>query len=209
MANLKVQKARHPLVFLILLRLILVSALLLIITGLYIHRPFIDNGWGFLMILMRGVHVFAAGILTISVVLRVILMFFGKYRDWSSFLPNWKDITVLPKVVAHYMHLRAMPELTKKYNPLQMMTYTAIFMLAIFQIISGFAMMYPDGWLAWLNYGIFGTEVNTRIAHYIINWIFILFLIIHTYLAIRDSLNETKEVFMLGSSEEKQETAKE
>jgi Ni/Fe-hydrogenase 1 B-type cytochrome subunit len=186
-----------------------VSVLLLIITGLYIHRPFIDNGWGFLMALMRGVHFFAAGIFTISVVLRVILMFFGKYRDRSSFLPNWQDIKLLPKVLTFYMHLNNMPKLTKKYNPLQMMSYTAIFLLAIFQIISGFALMYPDGPLAWFNYGIFGTEVNTRIAHYIISWIFVLFLIIHVYLAIRDAIGETKEVFMLGSAEEKQETAKE
>ena len=174
MANSDVQQKRHPLVFLILLRLILVSVLLLIVTGLYIHYPFINNGGGFLMSLMRGVHFFAAGILTISVVLRVILMFFGKNRDWSSFLWNFRDIALLPKVILHYMHLGDMPKLTKKYNPLQMLTYTFIFLLAIFQIVFGFALMYPDGWLGWLNYGIFGTEVNTRIAHYITMWIFVL-----------------------------------
>jgi len=154
------------------------------------------------MALMRGVHFFAAGILTISVVLRVILMFFGKNRDWSSFLWNFRDIALLPKVIAHYLHLSDMPKLTKKYNPLQMMTYSVIFLLAIFQIFFGFALMYPDGWLGWLNYGIFGTEVNTRIAHYITMWIFVLFLIIHTYLVIKDSFKETKEVFMVEDSEE-------
>lgn len=202
MANSDVQEKRHPMVFLILLRLILVSVILLIITGLYIHYPFIDNGGGFLMSLLRGVHFFAAGILTISVVLRVILMFFGKNRDWSSFLWNFRDIALLPKVILHYMHLASMPKLTKKYNPLQMLTYTFIFLLAIFQIVFGFALMYPDGWLGWLNYGIFGTEVNTRIAHYITMWIFVLFLIVHTYLVIKDSFKETKEVFMVEGSEE-------
>ena len=82
-----------------------------------------------------------------------------------------------------------------------MMTYTAVFLLAILQIFFGFALMYPDGWLAWLNYGIFGTEVNTRIAHYIINWVFVLFLVVHTYLAIRDSFKDTKEVFMVEGGE--------
>jgi len=202
MANSDVQEKRHPMVFLILLRLILVSVILLIITGLYIHYPFIDNGGGFLMSLLRGVHFFAAGILTISVVLRVILMFIGKNRDWSSFLWNFRDIALLPKVILHYMHLGSMPKLTKKYNPLQMLTYTFIFLLAIFQIVFGFALMYPDGWLGWLNYGIFGTEVNTRIAHYITMWIFVLFLIVHTYLVVKDSFKETKEVFMVEGSEE-------
>ena len=202
MANSDVQEKRHPTVFLILLRLILVSVILLIVTGLYIHYPFIDNGGGFLMSLMRGVHFFFAGILAISVVLRVILMFFGKNRDWSSFLWNFRDIALLPKVILHYMHLGDMPKLTKKYNPLQMLTYTFIFLLAIFQIVFGFALMYPEGWLGWLNYGIFGTEVNTRIAHYITMWIFVLFLIVHTYLIIKDSFKETKEVFMVKGSEE-------
>ena len=193
--------------FLILLRLILSAALLLIITGFYIHYPFV--GGGFLMAIMRGVHFFAAGVFAISVVLRIVLMFFGRNRDWSSFLPNWNDIILIPKVFAYYLHLGDMPELRKKYNPLQMMAYTGIFLLALFQIISGFALLFPDGWLGWLNYGIFGSEVNTRLAHYIINWIFVLFLMIHMYLAIRDATEETKEVFMLGSAEEKQETAKE
>jgi len=202
MAKANVKQKRHLTVFLILLRLTLVSVLFLIVTGFYIHYPFIGNGGGFLMSLMRGVHFFAAGILTISVVLRVILMFIGKYRDWSSFLWNFKDIALLPKVIRHYMHLGDMPELTKKYNPLQMMSYSVILLLAIFQIVSGFALMYPEGWLGWFNYGIFGNEVNTRIAHYIINWGFVLFLIIHTYLALRDGFKDTKEVFMVGSGEE-------
>jgi len=202
MANSDVQQKRHPLVFLILLRLTLVSVLFLIVTGFYIHYPFIGNGGGFLMSLMRGVHFFAAGILTISVALRVILMFIGKNRDWSSFLPSFRDVALVPKVVCHYMHLCDMPKISKKYNPLQMMTYTAAFLLAIFQIISGFALMYPEGGLAWFNYGIFGTEVNTRIAHYIINWVFVLFLIVHTYLAVRDSFADVKEVFMVKGEED-------
>lgn len=207
MANLQIQEKRHPTVFLILLRLILSAAILLIITGFYIHYPFV--GGGLLMAVMRGVHFFAAGVFTISVVLRIILMFLGRNRDWFSFLPNWRDIMLLPRVIAYYLHLGDMPELKKKYNPLQMMAYSAIFLLALFQIISGFALLFPDGWLAWFNYGIFGSEVYTRVAHYIINWLFVLFLIIHVYLAIRDATDETKEVFMLGGTEEKQETAKE
>jgi Ni/Fe-hydrogenase 1 B-type cytochrome subunit len=202
MANSDVQQKRHPTVFLILLRLTLVSVLFLIVTGFYIHYPIINNGWGFLMSLMRGVHFFAAGILTISVALRIILMFVGKNRDWSSFLPSFRDVALVPRVVCHYMHLCDMPKITKKYNPLQMMTYTAVFLLAIFQIFSGFALMFPDGGLGWLNYGIFGNEVNTRIAHYIINWVFVLFLVVHTYLAIRDSFTDTKEVFMVGGKED-------
>jgi Ni/Fe-hydrogenase 1 B-type cytochrome subunit len=182
----------------------MVSILLLIITGFYIHYPFLDNGGGFLMILMRGIHIFAAFTFTAAVIIRVIFMFFGKDRDWASFLPNWHDVLLLPRVIGHYLHLGDMPRLKKKYNPLQMMAYTAIFLLAIFQILSGFAMMYPDGWLSWFNYGVFGTEYNTRIAHYIINWLFVLFISVHLYLGIRDSFKEMKEMHLIpDSSKEK------
>lgn len=194
--------SRHPMVYRILHRLIMFSILLLIITGFYIHYPFVDNGWGFMMATMRGVHFFCAGVLTLSVILRVILMFVGRNRDWASFLPTLKDYILLPKVLCHYAHLCDMPNVSKKYNPLQMMSYTAVFLLAIFQILSGFAMMYPDGWLSWFNYGIFGTEVNTRIAHYIINWVFIIFVMIHLYLGIRDAFDEMKEMHMVPDDED-------
>ena len=82
-----------------------------------------------------------------------------------------------------------------------MIAYLVIFLVIVFQIILGFALMFPEGRLAGLNYGLFGSEVNTRIAHYIVNWVFVLFLIVHTYLAIRDSFAETKEVFMVEGSE--------
>jgi len=198
--NIEVSKQRHPTSFRIAHVVIMLSILLLIITGFYIHYPFLGSGGGFLMTLMRGIHFFAAFVFTIAVIFRVIFMFFGKDRDWASFLPHWNDVLLLPKVVCHYLHLCDMPRLKKKYNPLQMMAYTAIFLLAIFQILSGFAMMYPDGWLSWFNYGVFGTEYNTRIAHYIINWLFVLFISVHLYLGIRDSFNEMKEMHLIPDS---------
>ena len=200
MANSGILHRRHPLIFLILLRVTATSAFLLIITGFYIHYPIWSNGGGFLISMIRGVHFFVAGVLIISTLLRIFLLFFGKNRDWKSFLPSFKDIAILPKVACHYIHLCDMPEITKKYNPLQMITYTATFLLMLFQILSGLALMYPDGWMSWLNYGIFSSEVNTRVAHYVVNWILVLYLIVHTYLAIRDSFAETKELFMVEGS---------
>jgi Ni/Fe-hydrogenase 1 B-type cytochrome subunit len=195
--------ARHPTSFRIAHFVFLTAIMLLIITGLYIHFPFLDNGGGFLMILMRGIHLFSAFTFTATIIFRVIFMFAGKDRDWAAFLPNWNDVLLLPQIVTHYMHFGAMPRLTKKYNPLQMMVYAAIFLLALFQILSGFAMMYPDGWLAWFNYGVFGTEYNTRIAHYIIMWLFVMFISVHLYLGIRDAFDEMREMHLVPESSEK------
>jgi Ni/Fe-hydrogenase 1 B-type cytochrome subunit len=155
-----------------------------------------------LMALTRGVHFFAAGILMITVVLRLLGMFFGPYRDWSFFIGSSEDLKLMPKVIAHYLHLGPMPELKKKYNPLQMITYSGAFLFIIFQIISGFALLYPEGWFGWFNYGLFNNEIEARLAHYIVTWVFLLFLMIHVYLGVREGLQEMKEVHLMRRSEE-------
>jgi Ni/Fe-hydrogenase 1 B-type cytochrome subunit len=76
-----------------------------------------------------------------------------------------------------------------------------IFVLAIFEIVTGFVLQYPEA-LGWLTYGVYGSEINARIIHYIITWIFIVFLIIHVYLSIRESLHEMKEMHLYQTPDE-------
>ncbi|MDD5039427.1 MAG: cytochrome b/b6 domain-containing protein [Dehalococcoidales bacterium] len=208
MATARINEIRHPVAFRILHLMIVFSILLLIITGFYIHRPFVSGG-GFLMSLMRGVHFFAAAILIIAAVPRVLGMFFGRNRDWQSLIPGIADIKLLPGTIGYYTHLGKEPEVKKRYNPLQMISYSFVFVLVAFQIVSGFALQYPDGWLSWFNYGLFNNEIHVRLAHYIINWLFVIFLMIHVYLGIREKFGEIKEMYMLpGAEESRQEAAK-
>jgi Ni/Fe-hydrogenase 1 B-type cytochrome subunit len=176
----------------------------LIITGFYIHRPFI-GGAGFLMSLTRGVHFFFAAVLVIAVVVRIISMFVGKDRDWRSFLPTWSDIKLLPRIIAYYAYMGKEPELEKKYNPLQMISYCLAFILVIFQIISGLAMKYPDGAFSWFNYGLFNNEIEVRIAHFVVTWLFIMFIMIHVYLTIREKFSEIKEMHLLTTIEDEED----
>jgi Ni/Fe-hydrogenase 1 B-type cytochrome subunit len=206
MANQINGTSRHPMAFRILHEVIIVSIILLIITGFYIHRPFVGGG-GFLMSLTRGVHFFFAIVLTIAVLVRIISMFVGKERDWSSFIPTWSDIKLLPKIIAYYAYIGKEPALKKKYNPLQMISYCLAFLLIIFQIISGLALKYPDGAFSWFNYGLFNNEIEVRIAHFIVNWLFVMFIMIHIYLTIREKFHEIKEMHLLSSTEESEETA--
>lgn len=196
--------ARHPLSFRILHELIIVSIILLIITGFYIHRPFV-GGAGFLMSLTRGVHFFFAAVLIIAFVIRLITMFVGKNRDWTSFIPTWSDIKLLPKVISYYAHIGKEPEILKKYNPLQMISYCLVFLLIIFQIISGLAIKYPDGAFSWFNYGLFNNEIEARIAHFIVMWIIIMFLMIHLYMSLREKFSEIKQMHLLSDTEEKED----
>jgi Ni/Fe-hydrogenase 1 B-type cytochrome subunit len=207
MANLKNNETRHPMSFRILHELIMVSILLLIITGFYIHRPFVGGG-GFLMSLTRGVHFFFAIVLIITTVTRVVAMFVGKDRDWRSFIPTGADFKLLPKVLNYYAYVGDEPELKKKYNPLQMISYCLAFILIVFQIISGLALKYVSAF-GWFNYGWFNNAIEVRMAHFVVMWLFIMFLMIHVYLTIREKFQEIKEMHLLSKSEESEEAVKE
>ena len=185
----------HPVTDRILHTLLLASILILCVTGLYIHKPWIGDGGGFLMSLMRGVHFLCAAILIVTVIFRIVRMFVGPNRDWRNFIPNGEDMKLFGPIINYYARLRDKPVGKKRYNPLQMLSYCLIFVLAIFQIITGFVLQYPDA-LGGLSYGVFGSEINARIVHYIATWIFILFVIIHVYLSIRESLDEMKEMHL-------------
>jgi Ni/Fe-hydrogenase 1 B-type cytochrome subunit len=208
MANSQTNEVRHPMSFRILHELIMVSILLLIITGFYIHRPFVGGG-GFLMSMMRGIHFFFAAVLIITTVARIIGMFVGKDRDWRSFTPTGADFKLLPRVLNYYAYMGKEPELKKKYNPLQMISYCLAFVLIIFQIISGLALLFPDGAFSWFNYGFLDNEIESRMAHFVVMWLFIIFLMIHVYLTIREKFSEIKEMHLLSSTMESEETAKE
>jgi len=208
MAGTSSKEVRHPLSFRILHEIIMVSILLLIVTGFYIHRPFVGGG-GFLMTMVRGVHFFFAAILIISTVARVIAMFLGRNRDWRSFIPTGSDFKLLPKIINYYAYIGEEPELKKKYNPLQMISYCLAFILIIFQALSGLAMQYPDGALSWFNYAWFNNEIEVRMAHFVVTWLFVMFLMIHVYLTIREKFSEIKEMHLLSSPEDAQELVKE
>jgi len=114
----------------------------------------------------------------------------------------------LPKTINYYAYIGDEPVLKKKYNPLQMISYCIAFVLVIFQILSGLALHYVSAF-GWFNYGWFNNAIETRMAHFVVNWMFIIFLMIHVYLTIREKFQEIKEMHLLSSSEESQEVVKE
>ncbi len=192
---------RHPTLFVWTHVFFVTSIILLILTGLYIHMPFIGGG-GFFMSMVRGVHFFSAGVLIISFIVRVPGMFIGSRHDWFAFIPTFYDLKLFPKVIKYYTYLGPETKSKKKYNPMQMFSYSGVFILILFQIVSGFALQYPDGWLSWFTYGIFNNPVILRMAHYVVNWFFVFFVMIHAYLALREDPIEISTMYLLGKSEE-------
>jgi Ni/Fe-hydrogenase 1 B-type cytochrome subunit len=206
MARPRSAPLRHPLSFRVLHELIIWSILALLITGFYIHRPFIEGG-GFLMSMSRGVHNLFAIILIVSAVSRVASMFIGRDRDWRSFVPSGSDLKKLGKTINYYAYFRDEPELTKKYNPLQMLTYCLVFVLVLFQIIAGLSLKYVFAF-GWFNFGLFNNAIEVRMAHYVVAWLFIMFIMLHVYLAIREKFHEIREMHLYGrETAEEPETA--
>ncbi|MBL7209031.1 MAG: cytochrome b/b6 domain-containing protein [Dehalococcoidia bacterium] len=203
MAQAQAKIPPRPLSLRVLHEALMAAILLLIVTGFYIHRPFVADGGGFLMSLMRGVHFFAAAVLIVVAVLRIIRMFVGPNKDWQSFIPTGADLKLFLRFVNYYARVATKPQIEKRYNPFQMLSYILVFLLVIFQIITGFTLLYPDGWLRFISYGIFNNEINVRVAHLILTWIFLLFLMIHVYLGIRESFQEMKGMHLLSDTEEK------
>jgi len=201
MAKVDNASTSFPLFYRILHQIFLAAILTLALTGLYIHQPFVGNGLGFLMSLCRGVHFFAAALLTIVTVIRLVSMFVGPARDWRNFVVAASDLKKLPQLLKYYARAGEMPKITKRLNPLQMISYSFIFIMALFEIITGFIMRYPDGPLFPLTYGLFGSEMNARVAHFVVTWILISFILIHIYLAIRESFKDMRQVHLLEEEE--------
>jgi Ni/Fe-hydrogenase 1 B-type cytochrome subunit len=135
-------------------------------------------------------------------------MFVGRNRDLPAFLPTFYDLKLFPRVIKYYTYLGPEAKSKKKYNPMQMFSYCAVFVLILFQIISGIALVHPDEWMAWFTFGIFANPINVRIAHYIVNWLFVFFIMIHAYLALREDPIEIQNMYLLGKEDKAEEISK-
>jgi Ni/Fe-hydrogenase 1 B-type cytochrome subunit len=179
------------------------SILVLAATGLYIGRPYFvtsgDTSSHYLMGWVRFLHFAAAAVLIATAIIRVYWLFAGnKYERWIALFPvRSRDWVNLFKQVKYYLMIR--PEQAPHYlghNPLQQLSYTAVYGLALLQVITGFALYGQSdpggfffqvfGWVAPL----FGGMPVVRFVHHVSTWGFLAFIPIHVYLATRADVLE-------------------
>jgi Ni/Fe-hydrogenase b-type cytochrome subunit len=182
------------------------AILTLVITGFYIGRPYFmpagEASANFLMGKIRLVHFVAAGFLVFAAILRIYWLFAGnQFERWEALLPHSsKDWTLLVRQLKAYLLIR--PEHVPHFlghNPLQKLSYTALYAVGLLMICTGFAMYGdsdPNGFFhamftSWLG-PLFGGIQRVRFIHHVGTWVFIIFLPVHVYLAMRmDILEET------------------
>ncbi|MBO8128523.1 MAG: cytochrome b/b6 domain-containing protein [Peptococcaceae bacterium] len=166
------------------------SFLILVASGLYIHKP--SRVWGFRsMDSARKAHFIAQ-------------YFFGFYflarayyavvtRDYRKIFPGVKDIIALPKFVAYELFLKKKKPKYPRYNPGQKLLYSQMALLFPLQIITG-AVLYLTGKLQKLS-RFFGGLNNVRLAHYLTTVGLSSMVAGHIYFALTDSVEKLKSIF--------------
>jgi Ni/Fe-hydrogenase 1 B-type cytochrome subunit len=163
----------------------------LIFTGIYIHTPFIAGGPDSnIMANMRFFHFFAAYAFLIGLVIRVYIAFFSKFdADWRDF-GIMRNLVNVEDILLWYVFLKREHKKYRKYNPLQAYAYLGVAFLMVLAAVTGFAIYHGNILLVidsqaafgWVNH-LLGGESYTRIAHILIMWCFIVFMVIHVYLS--------------------------
>ena len=193
--------------------LIVLSIVLLSVTGIYIGHPFINvagpAGDHFLLGWVRAIHSYSAIVFTLSVLSRVVWMFRGnRYARWDKFIPvarrRWRGLWAALRF--YLFNLRKPPGFIG-HNPLAGLTYVLVFALYVLMIATGFALYssgaHVDSPMRAFKFLIplLGGLQTARLLHHIGMWLLLGFAVHHVYSALLMSVvegNATTESILSG-----------
>jgi Ni/Fe-hydrogenase 1 B-type cytochrome subunit len=173
-----------------------ISIAVLIFTGVYIHTPFIAGGPdSTIMATTRFFHFIAAYALILGLIVRVYMAFKSTFdADWRDF-SVFENLKNVPDVLGYYLFFKGSHKDYRRYNPLQALAYLFTGLVIVFAALTGAAVYRgnlfgifacPDRF-RWVS-TMLGGESYTRIWHILAMWYFIVFVLIHVYLAISITL---------------------
>ena len=175
------------------------AIILLMITGIYIASPFLSptvhtNATpSAVMSFMRTIHFYTAFVFTIFLIFRFYWSFKGNQysRSYPWRLEFWKGAF---EVLKYYLFL---PNKKKHYighNPMAELSYWIFIVFGSIVIsFTGYYLLFeptPHTWyaimFAWVPDLFGGDSMSVRAVHHLVAWCFIIFTIIHIYMAFRD-----------------------
>jgi Ni/Fe-hydrogenase 1 B-type cytochrome subunit len=171
--------------------------LILIVTGFYIADPFTvakgETVQKFFMGDMRFVHILFGVFLAFIFIWRVYLAFFSRFHaDWKDFFA-WMELRNTFKQVKYYLLLsKETCTHTYLYGPLQALSYGGLMIMLFLMVLTG-AILMGAGYHAGLTALVYkmlkpfenlmGGLAMVRWIHHILTWLFILFMVVHIYMA--------------------------
>lgn len=186
--------------------LIFLSIVVLAATGFYIGDPFIRVSGPardhFVMGTMRVIHLYAAIVFTLSVLVRVYWMFAGNYYSgWRQFVPVTRyRLRSTWQSMRFYGFVRRDPEPYPGHSGLAALAYAAIFLVYFVMIGTGLALYtaYAPAHSVFQGFRflipIFRGLQTARFIHHIGMWVLLIFMIHHVYSAILFSLTQRMDV---------------
>jgi Ni/Fe-hydrogenase 1 B-type cytochrome subunit len=174
-----------------------ISIFMLIATGFYIADPFTISAGEtvskFFMGNVRFVHILFGVFLMFLFIWRVYLAFFSRFHeDWRDFLA-WTDWKCLVEQIKFYLLIRKdAPEHKCLYGPVQAIAYSGLMVMIFVIVITGLILMgagYHAGLTAAAYFvlkpveNMMGGLATVRYVHHLFTWFFILFIVVHIYMA--------------------------
>ena len=171
----------------------------LTMTGFYIADPFFRPGPGTFgaetfMGYVRLVHYTVAwGWVTLGAV-RLYLLFYSRDRfvRWPTLWPlkSGQDVRNLRGILSTYLLIRHEAPTYIAHNPLQQLAYTGVYLMAVLQGVTGFALyglynVHSGFWAFFQSPVDWWGAPTVRLLHYLIMLLFGAFLMLHVYLAVR------------------------
>jgi len=122
--------------------LMVLSLIVLSVTGYYVYRPFLIPAGGYVMAIMRFIHVVSGFVFVVAILLRICWMFRGnRWARWDQLVPTksgrWTNLVQSAK---YYSFLRWTPTPAIGHNALAGAAYTIVYTLALIEIVSGLAL---------------------------------------------------------------------
>lgn len=180
-----------------------ITLIALFFTGFYIAYPFIkpdinSEPTNFLYALMRSWHGIFGFLLIALTTAKIYLFFFdSKSKSERDSFKDFMSFKIWIKQIKYYLLIGKHPHIKGAYNPLQFLAYTGMYLVLLIICITGLILYmhtYHNG-LGGLIYdmlrpleAMIGGLAFVRQIHHISMWIFIIFLPIHIYLSIFNSI---------------------
>ncbi len=177
------------------------------VTGFYIAHPFLVFETGevvdsYFMGYVRLIHYLGAITLDIVLLIWIYLFFFGNHPYFKFIFPVGERLKEAGQMLKHYFTLD-MKDRPVSFDRMDALNAWGLFLFIIvfkaLMLITGFAMLSPQinasntaipgghylfSGIGSIAYLIFGNLANIRLAHHLMAWLMIVFVIIHIYLEV-------------------------